>query len=148
MTTDTDRTPAPAIPPAEHRIRLLATSLVGVAASIAALVLAGGTGLWGALAGAAMVVAFFSSGTWVLNRTRRLDPAVTLLVAMALYLGKILALLVTLVVLDATGLLGDPLHRLSLALTVVACTLTWTTTEVVTTVRRRQPIYDEAVPSP
>ncbi len=148
MTTDTERAPARAIPPAEHRTRLLVTSLVGAVCAVAAALLAGPTGLWGGLTGALMVLAFFASSAFVLTRTQRLDPAVTLLVAMSLYLGKILALLVTLVVLDALDLLGDPLHRMSLALAVVACTLTWTAAEVVTTVRRRQPIYDEAGQAP
>lgn len=144
MTTDTERTPGRAIPPAEHRTRLLVTSLVGIAAIVVGAALAGPTGLWGALAGSLMVLTFFASSAFVLTRTQRLDPAVTLLVAMSLYLGKILALLVTLVALEALDLLGDPLHRMALALAVVACTLTWTCAEVVTTVRRRQPIYDEA----
>ena len=148
MTTDTERTPARAIPPAEHRNRLLVTSATGTAVSIGSAVLVGPTGLWGALAGSLLVLAFFSSSTFVLTRTQRLDPALTMLVAMALYLGKILALLVTLVVIDAVGLLGDPLHRTALAAAVVACTLTWSTAEVVTTVRRRQPIYDGTVRTP
>ncbi|MDQ3629506.1 MAG: hypothetical protein M3419_11995 [Actinomycetota bacterium] len=148
MTTDTERTQARAIPAAEHRTRMLVTSLVAITTSIGGAVLAGPTGLWGALAGGLIVLAFFSSSAFVLTRTQRLDPALTLLVAMALYLGKILALLVTLVALDALGLLGDPLHRTALALAVVACTLTWSTAEVVTTLRRRQPIYDATVQTP
>lgn len=148
MTTDTERTPARATAPAEHRTRMLLTSLVGVAISIGGAVLAGPTGLWGALAGSLIVLAFFSSSAFVLTRTQRLDPALTLLVALTLYLGKVLALLAVLVLLDSLGLLGDPLHRMALALAIVACTLTWSTAEVVTAMRRRQPIYDETVPLP
>jgi len=148
MTTDTERTPARAIAPAEHRTRMLVTTAIGMLCSVVGAVLAGPTGLWGALVGSLIVLAFFSSSAFVLTRTQRLDPAVTLLVAMALYLGKILALMVTFVVLDALALLGDPLHRMALALTVVGCALTWSTAGVVTTVRRRQPIYDGTVQTP
>jgi hypothetical protein len=53
-----------------------------------------------------------------------------------------IGVIVVVVVLGAMDLLGDPFHRVSLALTVIAGALTWSAAEIVTTVRRRQPLFD------
>jgi hypothetical protein len=79
-----------------------------------------------------------------MTRTRTLEPALVLVIAMGLYLLKILALALVVVVLSGLGLLGDPLHRVALAVTIIVGALTWSAAEIVTSVRRRQPLFDAA----
>jgi ATP synthase protein I len=117
---------------------------VGVAAVAAALSYgaAGGAGVAGSLAGSAIVAMFFATSFLVLDRTRHLDPTVTLLVALGLYVGKLIALLLALVLLEAAGALDGPLHRASMAITIVVATLVWSVVQIVAATRHRQPTYD------
>lgn len=103
---------------------------------------AGPTGMWGALLGAGLVVVSFSLSLVALGATRRLDPALTLLIALALYAAKVVALAVGLIAVAQAGLIGDPFHRTALAGAVIACTVTWTTFEIVASVKHREPLYD------
>jgi hypothetical protein len=96
----------------------------------------------GSLTGSAVVAAFFATSFVVLDRTRTLDPLVTLIVALGLYVAKLLALLLVLVGLAASGALDGPLHRTSMAVTIVVATLVWSVVEVVAATRHRQPTYD------
>jgi hypothetical protein len=45
------------------------------------------------------------------------------------------------VALSASGLLGDQLHRASLAVTVIVCTVAWTVAEVRAAMGARIPTY-------
>lgn len=145
MTTATEgaatRDPSP-VPRPELRALLVPTLAVGAVAAILTAVAWGTPGLGGALAGLVLVVAFFGLTHVVMHRTRRLAPELSLLVALALYTAKVTALAVTFVLLSGLGLLGDPLHRGALALTVITCTLTWTGAEVRAATTARIPTYD------
>jgi len=143
MTTDTASTAAEtAQARAEVRFRMVVTAGVGVVCVALSVLVAGETGLWGSLVGIAVVLGFFGSSAWVMTRTRTLEPALVLVIALGLYLLKMLGVLVVVVTLSALDLLGDPLHRVALALTIIAGALTWSAAEIVTTVRRRQPLFD------
>lgn len=120
-------------------------SAVCVAVSAATV---GSTGLWGALFGVALVTVFFTLSLYVLGATRKLDPVVTLMIAMALYAAKVIAMGIALIVVNLADLVGDPFHRTALGATVIACTLTWTIFEIVGATKRRELLYDlgEAAP--
>lgn len=102
----------------------------------------GESGLWGSLLGAGLVLVFFSMSLVALGATARLDPTLTLLIALALYTAKIIALAVAFVVLNGAGLMGDPFDRTALGVTVIVCTLVWTILEIVASVKHREPLYD------
>lgn len=120
------------------------TAAVGVLAVVVASALRGSTGALGAAAGAALVLTSFASTHLVLDRTRHLPAELTLVVALGLYVLKVVLLAVVFVLLEAAGLLGDPLHRAALALTVICCTLVWTAAEIRAAVTTRQPLLDLA----
>lgn len=105
---------------------------------------AGAAGAWGAAFGSGLVIAFCGLTLIALGLGRRLDPAIVLLLALGLYLGKVIALGAALVVVDRAGLLGDPFDRTAVGVTVIAATLTWTVAEIVASVRHREPLYDLA----
>ena len=147
MTTDTasqaaEQARAEAL--SELRLCVGALLVAGLACTVASGLLAGRTGVWGALVGLTLLLVFFGSSSWVMTRTRTLEPALVLVIAMGLYLLKILALALVVVVLSGLGLLGDPLHRVALAVTIIVGALTWSAAEIVTSVRRRQPLFDAA----
>jgi len=145
MTTDTDPTAAVtarAQARAEVMFRTAVTAAVGVVCIVVSVLAAGRTGLWGSLVGVVLVLAFFGSSAWVMTRTRPLEPALVLVIALGLYLLKMVGLAIVVIMLSALGLLGDPLHRVALALTIIAGALTWSSAEIVTAVRRRQPLFD------
>lgn len=133
---------SPGAPAATLRVLLLPTLVAGVVAVALAGATRGSTGLFGALAGAGLVLAFFTATHLVLDRTGHLPPELTLLVALGLYTVKVVALALTFVLLSGSGLMGDPLHRAALALTVIACTLAWTSAEVRAAMTARIPTYD------
>jgi hypothetical protein len=145
MTTDT-ASHAAALARAEAlselRLRVGTVVLVGAVCVLVGSLTAGLPGLWGALVGLALMLFFFGSSAWVMTRTRQLEPALVLVIALGLYLLKMIGLAVVVVVLSSLGWLGDPLHRVALALTIIAGALTWSAAEIVTAVRRRQPLYD------
>jgi hypothetical protein len=141
MTTDTASHEATQAR-SELRVRVAAVCAVCLVGVVISVLAEGLTGLWGALAGMALVLVFFGSSAWVMTRTRPLEPALVLVIALGLYLLKMIGVIVVVVVLGAMDLLGDPFHRVSLALTVIAGALTWSAAEIVTTVRRRQPLFD------
>jgi len=135
MTTDTAA--------AMLRAALVPTLAVGATAAVVAGVSAGGEGLWGALIGLALVVVFFGLGLVVLARCAGLDPALMLVIALGLYVAKVVLIGGAFVLIDATGVLRGYADHLSLGVTAIACTVTWTIGETVGAVRARQPVYDD-----
>lgn len=137
MTTDTAA--------AMLRAALVPTLVVGGAAVVAAGAVAGSRGLWGAVLGTALVVVFFGLGLFVLGRCARIDPALTFVIALGLYTGKVVLIGGAFVLMDATGMLRGFADHLTLGLTAIAATITWTIGEMVGAVRSREPAYDVAV---
>jgi hypothetical protein len=145
MTTDTAShaaAQARAEAMSELRLRAGAVLVTGLVCVVVSWLAVGLVGLWGALSGLALVLLFFGSSALVMARTRPLEPALVLVIALGLYLLKMIGLAVVVVMLSALGLLGDPLHRVALAFTIIVGALTWSTAEIVTAVRRRQPLFD------
>lgn len=134
MTTDTAA--------AMLRAALTPTLLVGAVAVAVAGLAAGSAGVWGALLGLALVVVFFALGLLVLARCTRVEPAIVLLIALALYTAKVVLIGGAFVLMDTTGVLRGFADHLALGVTAIACTLTWTIGETVGVVRARQPAYD------
>lgn len=130
------------------RVAMPPSLAVAAACALVGWLAVGPSGLWGAALGGGLVVVFFTLSLSVLALTRRLDPSLTLLVALGLYVAKVVALGAGLLVVAQTGLVGDPFHRTAVAASVIACTLTWTVAEIVASARHRQPLYDlgEATP--
>ena len=86
----------------------------------------GSQGLIGALLGAGIVVIFFTIGQVVLNRVIKTNPTMAMTVAMTMYLVKIAVLFGLLLVFKDTTAFDTKVFALS----VLACTLTWTIAEV------------------
>lgn len=120
---------------------LVPTIVVGAVAVGVAAAARGAEGTWGALVGSGLVLGFFTATHLVLERTRALPPELTLVIALGLYTVKVVALALTFVLLSGLDLLGEPLHRAALALSVISCTLTWTGAEVRAAVRTHLSTY-------
>jgi ATP synthase protein I len=136
MSTTTDP-----LPPATLTSVVLPTLSVAVAAVLVAGGTAGLAGALGATVGGMLVLGFFSLTHQVLGRTRDVPPELALIVALGLYTAKVVALALCFVALSASGLLGEQLHRAGLALTVIVCTVVWTTAEVRAAMGARIPTY-------
>lgn len=118
------------------------TLAVGVASTVVAALMAGAEGAVGALIGLSIVVLFFGLGLYVLRRCAALDPAVVLVIALGLYAGKLVLIGGTLLLLEASGALVGVADKMALGLTAIACTLAWTTGQIVGATRSREPLYN------
>jgi ATP synthase protein I len=120
----------PADAPAIDRLVLrragAATLVVGVVGTVIGTVVAGTEGLIAGVLGTLIVLVFFSVGQLVLGSVLKNNPQNAMMVAMALYLGKIGALLVLLLVLQDATFFAPKVF----AAVIVACTLAWTFMEV------------------
>ena len=102
------------------------TLAVGVLCAIGSWLVGGNKGLIGAVMGTVVVLLFFSIGQGILGWVLRNNPQMALMVALGVYLVKIGALFVLIVLLqDATFF-----NPKAFAITIVACTLAWTTAEI------------------
>lgn len=104
----------------------VATLLVGIVGTVIGAVVAGSQGVIAGALGTLIVLVFFSVGQLVLGAVLRNNPQNALMVAMALYLVKIGALLVLLLVLQDATFFAPKVF----AGVIVACTLAWTFVEV------------------
>ena len=121
---------------------LVPTGIVAVACVVVSALVAGATGLWGALLGVVLVGTFFTLSLLVLDAARAVDPIVVLMIALALYAAKVVGLFVAFIVINAADLVDEPFNRTALGITVIACTLTWTVGEIIGATRRRELLYD------
>jgi len=124
-----------------RRLWLPTVSVAAVVAALAAMA-RGWSGVAGALTGALLVLASFTLSHLVLTAAARLPPELTFVIAIGLYVAKVLALALGFVVFERLGFLGDPLHRVAMGSSVIVCTLAWTFAEVRRTVMARIPTYD------
>lgn len=102
------------------------TLLVGVVGTIIGWIVGGTPGLIAGILGTVIVLVFFSVGQMVLGAVLKNNPQNAMIVAMALYLVKIGALLVLLLVLQDATFFAPKVF----AAVIVACTLAWTFMEV------------------
>lgn len=104
----------------------LGTAVTGVIVVIVAGWVAGGSAALGAALGTVLVIAFFSIGQFALGTVLRNNPQMALTMALTLYLIKIGALMVILVLLADTTVFNTK----AFAIAILVCTLTWTALEV------------------
>ena len=131
-------------------LRLLAvpTAVAGAVTS-AALMLAKGSGAgFAATCGSLVVVAFFCATHVVLGRVLVRNPELAMASALALYLFKMIVLLLLIGVVRHASVFDSR----SFGFAVLACTLVWTVAEVVVHSRRRvlyvTPSPSSASPAP
>lgn len=118
-----------------------------VAGALAVLVLAlvrGSDAVAGGVLGLVVAVGFFSSGMFLLSRlVRDANPATFFAVAMAVYLGQVIALLLVIILFrDAPWVDGPALGIVAFVVTIV-----WQVFAMRALRRARVPVYDEAEPS-
>jgi ATP synthase protein I len=102
------------------------TAVIGVIAAIIGYVTSQMPGLIGAALATIIVLGFFSAGQFVLGRVLANNPQIALSVALMLYLAKVGVLLILVILLAGTTAFNTDVF----ALTILACTLAWTMTEV------------------
>jgi ATP synthase protein I len=119
------------------------TAALGALLVSAAAVLTGSAGAVGAAVGAVLVCVIFASGALVIGAVTRVAPTASLLVALVTYTLQIVVVAGVYAGLSRGGALDGPVDPRWVSAAVIACTLTWTTSQVIAVVRGRQPIYDE-----
>lgn len=97
-----------------------------------------------ALLGALVAVLFFASGLYAMKRLANGPPMVLLTGALAVFFGQVIFL--GLVILAFRG--ADWLDGESFALSVLAVSLVWQTSQIVAFTRLRRPVYDEPAGEP
>jgi ATP synthase protein I len=105
---------------------LAAAIMVGVSAT-----LAGAKGLYGALIGVAIVIAFFSISVLVVGRAARVSPQAMMVAAIVTYLVKILALAFVVSALHGMTAFSDR----ALGFTAIGCILVWSAAQVITAIK-------------
>ena len=100
---------------------LLPSLVAGVLTVVALVVVRGGEALAGALIGLVVSVGFFGSGMFLLSRlVRSASPHAFFAVAMAVYLGQVIALLLVILAFkDAAWVDGPALGIVALVVTIV-----------------------------
>ena len=110
------------------RISIPVTAVVGALAALIAFMVTSdpGKGVLGAIIGTAIVIVFFTVGQLVVGAVLRSNPQMAMTVALMVYLLKIGALLIFIVLFQGTSAFDTK----AMALTVLVCTLTWTAAEL------------------
>jgi len=104
----------------------LAAVVVGIIGVALGAVFAGTQGVIGAVIATVIVLIFFSVGQFALGSVLRTNPDMAMTVALMVYLIKIGALFVLIIVFAHTTLFNTKVF----AATIVACTIAWTASEV------------------
>lgn len=110
--------------------------------AVVATVVVGAPGLWGALAGGAVVVGFFASTPAILGPVVKADPRLSLMFAVVFFVTKVIALIALFVVLKRAAGTGGVFDPESVAVTVIVTTLAWLAARIVDSTRERTPTYD------
>lgn len=122
---------------------LASTVGVGLLAVLLGALFAGSPAALGALIGAVMVATIFALGAVVLGAVATIAPAASLLVALLTYTLNVVLVGLVFVGLSRGGALDGPVEPRWLGGAVIACTMVWTVTQVILSMRARQPLYDE-----
>jgi ATP synthase protein I len=91
-----------------------------------------------------MISLVFAFGAVSLGVVARVAPAASLLVALLTYTLQVVLVGLVYIGLSGSGSLDGPIDPRWLSAAVIACTLTWITTQIVVSTRARQPIYELA----
>lgn len=97
-----------------------------------------------ALLGVLVAVLFFAGGLYAMKRLANGNPMTLLAGALAVFFGQVLFL--GLVILAFRG--ADWLDGKAFALSVLAVSLVWQTSQIVAFTRQRRPLYDEPAGEP
>jgi len=120
------------------RRSVLTTAAVGVVMIIVSIVLSGIKGLLGAVLGVALVAAFFGISVLAVGRAARRGPQAMMITALTTYVVKILLLLFFVVRFAGTTAFSSRLF----GLTALACILAWSASQVVWSLRLKQPYVE------
>lgn len=101
---------------------VIGTLVVGLLGSVIGLFIAGSAGLIAGLMATALVTLFFGVGQWAVQRVLANNPALGLNIALAVYLGQVIALFIVLALLREATFFDPKVF----AAVVVACALVWT----------------------
>jgi len=120
------------------RRSVLTTAAVGVVMIIVSIVLSGIKGLLGAVLGVALVAVFFGISVLAVGRAARRGPQAMMITALTTYVVKILLLLFFVVRFAGTTAFSSRLF----GLTALACILAWSASQVVWSLRLKQPYVE------
>ena len=120
------------------RRSVLTTAAVGVVMIILSVVLSGIKGLLGAVLGVALVAVFFGISVLAVGRAARRGPQAMMITALTTYVLKILLLLFLVVRFAGTTAFSSRLF----GLTALACILAWSASQVVWSMRLKQPYVE------
>lgn len=124
------------------RVALVTTSTLGLGLGLVGGLVTGSAAVVGVAIGTVMVCLFFGLGAVVLDVVASLAPAASLLVALLTYTLQVVLIGLVFVGLNRSGLLDETIDARWLGGSVIACTLTWLTVQVVASMRVRIPVYD------
>lgn len=146
--TDPSTTPAagPGAPFAVMlRGALVPATLAGLAAVVVLALVRGSGAIAGGLLGVVVAILFFASGMFLLSRlVRSASPHAFFAVAMAVYFGQIIALLVFFILFRRAAWLDGT----ALALSALVVTIAWQAFSYRAMRAARMPIYDEPSDGP
>jgi ATP synthase protein I len=123
------------------RTTLAVTAVVAVLVTVAGAIASGAPGAAGAAIGAGMVLVFFGLGALVVNAVAGVSPAASLVVALLTYVLQVLLVGLVLVGLERAGALDGAVDRRWAAGSLIAATLVWLVTHIITLTRSRIPLY-------
>lgn len=121
---------------------LSVSASLGLVLVLVGALVTGSAGAAGAAIGATMVCVVFAFGAVVLGVVALVAPAASLLVALLTYTLQVVLVGLVYMGLSGGGALDGTVDPKWLSGAVIACTLAWTTTQIVVSMRARQPIYD------
>jgi ATP synthase protein I len=124
---------------------LVPSTVAGMLTVVVLVVVRGTEAFAGGLLGLVVSVLFFASGMFLLSRlVRSASPHAFFAVAMAVYFGQVIALLVVIIVFR--GL--DWVDGVAVGLTALVVTLAWQAFAIRALRRSRLPVYDESSSGP
>ena len=124
---------------------LLPSVVAGLLAVAGVVLVRGVDALAGALIGLVVAVGFFASGLFLLSRlVRDASPHAFFAVAMAVYLGQVLGLLLVIIAFKDASWVDGP----ALGIVALVVTLVWQVFAMRALRRARVPVYDPPVDTP
>ena len=119
---------------------LLPSVVAGLLAVVVLVAVRGVDALAGAVIGLGVAIGFFASGMFLLSRlVRSASPHAFVAVAMAVYLGQVLVLLLVIIAFKD----ADWVDGVALGLVALVVTIAWQAFAMVALRRARTPVYDE-----
>jgi ATP synthase protein I len=139
MTTET-RASTPLAPLV--RAAVLPGLVAGIVVALVALMVEGAAGLWGALAGAVLVTAFFGSGQLVLRAFKQIEPMFLMAIALMTYALQVVVLIVLYAVFANSDVSEDQFSTKAFGVAVLVSTAVWIVALIRAAKRERIPLYE------